>query len=319
MLTRKSSFLGGLKNLFLNYCISFLIISSPLNCQASDGGEWINSSHLVDSVFYIEKLVPFRIYHERISLSSSFTLAKNASAVHTSFFQFSENYSLGLRIKAGQSEYDISADSEIGYKYYLDSIWDQTEDQLAMSIFRFGSREKKFRYTYSMQLNSSILPVYKSDPSEFRAEKRLKTGGFFNPGELNLAYGFSWSFWDISFLNVSLASMKLQSFSDYLYNDSGPKVAGYKRVWKLDYGMSVNLRINHHLSKRLIWLNQSRFFFNSPDKHNLRLSINNQLEYKLISFLKLSAYTRVDYFPSIRQKIQVIQEFRLGFEWTLSQ
>ena len=263
--------------------------------------------------------MPFRVYHESISLSASFTLAKNSSTLHASFVQFSEFYSLGIRVKSGRSEYDISADSEIGYKYYLDSIWDQTEDRLALSAFRFGTQQKKIRYTYSIQLNTSVLPVYMTNLSLEQPDKKFKSGGFFNPGELNLAYGFSWSFWDISFLNVSLASVKLQSSSSYLYNDTGYESGQFRREWKVDYGLSVNLRINHHLSKRILWLNQSRFFFNSPDKNNLRLSINNQLEYKLISFLKLSAYTRVDYFPLIRQKVQIIQEFRLGFEWTLSE
>ncbi len=262
--------------------------------------------------------LPIRVYHEKLSLSTSFNLAKNAVPRNFSFFQFSEIYSVGLRMEFKQSELDFSLDSEIGYKYYLDSIWELTDDRFALSVFRFGSQVKKFRYTYSLQLNTSVLPSYVNVADLDDSSTKLKSGGLFNPGELSLAYGFAWSFWDFSFLNVSLATIKLQSSSKYIIGEDESDIGYFKREWIIDYGLSINLRVNHSLSKRLLWLNQSRFFFNSLDKNKLRLSINNQLEFKLIRSLKLITATRIEYFPVIQSKIQIRQEFRLGFEWIFS-
>lgn len=314
----KTSVLGCLKIPIHKFYLICLFIFAPAQSDASKKAGLKAASYLPDSTFSFESKIRYRVYHENIDVSTSFSIAKNSLPQYSSFFQFTEFYRLGLKRLAKKSELDVSLDSEIGYKYYLDSVWELNQDRFDMSIFRFEKLERRFRYTYSLQINTSLLPRYKTRYEQNDSGIKLKSGGLFDPGELCLAYGFAWSFWDFSFLNVSLATIKVQSVSKYIIDAPETSAGYYKKEWKIDYGLSVNLRINHRLSERIQWLNQSRLFFNSLDKTKLRLSIQNQIEYRIIRFVKLSLSTRIDYFPVLHTKVQIVQEFRLGFEWRLS-
>ncbi len=302
------------------YC-SLLVLVSYGVCDSKEREEKAAILTPTDTFLilpFVQDSFPIRIYREDLELSANFSVAKNSHNDKPSALQFAERYDLGLRLPKINSYWDISIHSEIGYKYFLDSLWQLTDDVLNISVFRLGSGKTKFKYTYSLQINTAVLPSYKIKRTGKDSYFTLRSGGFFDPGDIQIAYGFSWRFWDYCLLNVSLATIKLQSVSIYETPDSGNEYGQFRKKWNLDYGFSLSTRISHQLSKRLRWDNQTRLFLNSLDKKTIRLDMNNQLRYKLMDFLSISACTRLNYLPAINNKLQLYQEFRLGFEWILS-
>lgn len=262
-------------------------------------------------------LVPFDVYKEDLEFSTSFSFANNGSMNEASSIQVEEYYDFGSRILLEHSYWDLSLQSRMAYKYYLDSTWQLSEDKLSLSAFRLSQGKARFKYTYSIQINFSTLPSYsyksKVDDSVFR----LRSGGFFDPGDIQIAYGFSIRFWEYSLINFSLATIKIQRSSVYQVPENSADNAYYKPLWNIDYGFSMNTRISHQFNKRIRWDNQSRLFLNSIDKKTIRLNINNQIRYKLNKHLVFSALTQLNYTPRIVDKVELSQEFRLGVYWSL--
>lgn len=250
-------------------------------------------------------------------LAISFNISQNDTRDQPSSFQLTEHYDLRMRLQGRKNYWDISLKSDLGYEYFLDSIWELRDDDLNISAFRLCSSEAKLKYTYSIQLNTILLPEHKMIYAENDSYARLRSGNFFNPGDIQLAYGLSWRFWEYSLINVSLATIKFQGAPIYRQPDSLNIFGYYERKLSLDYGFSFSSRISHQISKRLKWNNQCRFFFNSLEHKSIRLDVYNQLSYSIINWLNLSILSRLNYFPMIQEKVQVIQEFRLGFDWNL--
>ncbi len=262
--------------------------------------------------------LPVEILRERLELSASFTFTKNTYIDQPSSFLISECYDLGLSLQGKKYRYELSVLSELAYKHFIDSIWTITSDLIDIDIVRINSIGSRFKNTLSTHFHSALFPVYKLKMSYNDTPLSLRSGGFFNPGEFQIAYGVCYQFWKHSLINLSLASIKLHSFSKYEYPNENSIRGDFKRVWKMDYGFSLSSRISHDLSKRLRWDNLTRIFLNSIDKGTTRIDMSNRMRYKLFKNLGISALTKLSFAPAIHPKTQWIQDIQLGLEWSPS-
>lgn len=292
------------------------VLSFASGISSKSGEGRIDDSILIARVD--PEIFPLYVYLEDLELAASFRFSKNTDVNKPSSSQFFERYNLGMRQSGQKSYWDLSLRSEFAYRYYVDSIWELDEDILSLSLLRMSTGKEKFKYTYSLVANMAVFPAYTIERFGNNEDKKIRSGGFFDPGDVQLAYGLTWRFWKNSFLNVSMASIKIQSISTYIFPDDPLQIGDYRRLWTMDYGFSLNTRINHKISRRLKWDNQTRFFFNSLERQDMRFDMNNQLRINVIRFFNISLISRVQYFPILNEKIQLLQEFRLGFEWILS-
>ncbi len=261
---------------------------------------------------------PVKIYREDGDASATFIVSKNTLLEEASSIQLSGHYNLGLMITRPECIWDVGVHSDLGYRYYFDSLWSVTENMFSVDAFRLSSPDKKINPTCIFQLNSPLLNSYSMMRNANDSYRKINSGGFFNPGEFQISYGYSWRFWKYSIINFSLASIKLQSLMIYKASDDPSGFGLYERHWQLDYGGGVNIHILHDFLRRFRWDNQTRIFFNSLDKEAIRIELSNRLRYRLYGPLAISANSRISYLPVVYSKVQIRQEIRLGFEWTLS-
>ena len=278
-----------------------------------------DSSVVTDFVLskFFENSIPLKIYHESIELSAKFSLSENNFNKDISTFELSERYELSMKVKPEKSYWDISIRSEIAYTFILDSLWKQSEDVFSLSVFRLNDSGSRLNQTFSLSLKTKLLPDKQIQKASDGQYKSISSAKFFNPGNVHLSYGYTWRFWEICLLNFSLATIKVESIPVYEYPNDEHRFGYYKRTWNLDYGFSLNIKIEHNFNKRLKWQHQSFFFVNSLQTNSIRFDLNNQIRYLLGQHLSLTVSTKLDYNLLLSPKMMLRQDFRLGFIWSL--
>jgi hypothetical protein len=252
------------------------------------------------------------VYAEELELSFLMKLSVGSSRDMVSTINLSESYSLGLRFFYAKSDWDFSLLSELGYKYYPDSIWQITDDNFSLKLFRIMENGKKLNQTYNLNFGTILLNDY--DLLEDTEGKITKTRSrtFLNPFNLDLAYGFSCRFWNFSFINVSLATLKIQRIPVYHTGDSDKSAGVYLASWTVDYGLSFNTNIHRNFGKKLKWINRTGFFINSGEGKGIHLDLNNQIKYSFYKGVSVSLNTRITYNPQSITEFQLLREFRLN-------
>jgi len=264
----------------------------------------------------ISQALPFKVYHESIELSAKFSLSKNAIFGDVSTFEIAERYELGLRFKPEESYWDFSVRSETAYSLFIDSLWQLSEDVFSLSLFRLSNRESSLNQTFSIHLKTKLLPEKQRRRGIDGNYRSISSAHFFNPGNVQISYGFTRRFWDVCLLNFSLATIKIESTPIFEFPSEEAEYGFYRRTWSMDYGFSMHLSVEHSLSRRLRWYNKSLFFVNSLQRNSMRLDISNQFKYLLANHLSLTASTKLNFLPVVNANLLFQQDFRLGFIWS---
>lgn len=282
----------------------FAQIGSPLSSDRfkvlkHDGGKSCNC-------------LPVQIYTEELEFSFLMKLSSRSSDQKVSAFNFNESYTLGMRFAYANSDWDFSLLSDLGYKYYVDSIWEITDDKLRLKLFRIMETGKKLNTTYHLSFSTVILNDYELHKDQEGRMTKVRAKSLLNPFNLDLAYGFSYRFWNFSFVNISLATLKIQRVPVYHRGDAEKTAGAYLSAWTFDYGLSINANIHRNFARKFKWINRTGFYINSGEGKDIYLDLNNQIKYSIYKGISVSLQTRINYNPHSRINFQLLREFRIN-------
>ncbi len=288
----------------------FAQVVTPLSCDLlkvvkHDGGKFC-------------KCLPIQVYSEELEFSFLMKLSSRSSEQKVSAFNFNESYTLGMRFAYANSDWDLSVLSELGYKYYVDSIWEITDDKFRLKLFRIIETGKKLNTTYHLSFSTVMLNDYELHKDLEGRMTKVRAKNLLNPFNLDLAYGFSCRFWNFSFVNISLATLKIQRVPVYHGGDAEQSAGAYLSTWTFNYGLSINANIHHNFAKKFKWINRTGFYINSGEGKDIYLDLNNQIKYSVYKGISVSLQTTINYNPHSTINFQMLREFRINLALLLS-
>lgn len=272
-----------------------------------------------------EEKVPSKKYYRSLKLALSGTY----SAQHNWYADESNQKSIAFLFNADYM-HRISTEkfiqfyqfrSALGYIKIIDSLWIKNNDYWRINATWTENESKHFTHTYSVQANSQFLNTpryiynYESDISE-----KTKTAAFFNPGNVTLAYGLNWTFWEYNYINFNFATIKISTrprFNGYTEPKENEIAKTRNAYIYFEYGLNINTMIGRKINDNVEWENYTYYFMNGISKSQVHLDFMNRITFKFLKYLQLRVDTHIMYEPLFSYKFQYQHDFMLGMVYEM--
>ena len=193
-----------------------------------------------------------KIAYKKQSIDFKISLAGTYSAQNNWLNENSNSIALRLtldylrRIRTNKYLQYYQINSAYGY-FKIDSMWMKNTDFCRLKIVFSENNSNTFTHTYTLNVNSQLTKTMRRIYNPLNEISEIKkVSGFLNPGNLTLAYGVNWRFWDDNFINFNLATIKISTrprYNNFILKDSS-NIGKTKNAYVFcEYGMSVNTMI----------------------------------------------------------------------------
>lgn len=205
---------------------------------------------------------------------------------------------------------------ELGFTRILDSVWYKHADQLCSQyILKVG--QNKWSQSANCMLNAKLLNSYEYViNSQTGNQNKIQTGTFFSPSSLEIGYGINYIFLKQSIINFSLATARFRISSEnrMAINDGSIALSRLGKSYVLfDYGFSLQYSILHDITKIISLHSSGKMFLKGLHREKVEMDISQKWMLKITKSLHLRTDVKIVYAPVISHKMQLRNEFMVGF------
>jgi hypothetical protein len=245
--------------------------------------------------------------------SSSFFINTNWKEINNSCIFATGSLNIIIRKRKNQWTRLEELRSELGYLKFIDSVWTKTTDNILVSGI-WKKNGDAISHSFLINLKTQITDTWENLVSYQGAKRKWKSGPML-PANLVLGYGFNLLFRSSSYINFTLATIRVNSrpIPAVITPETKFILKSGKALFNSEYGFSLQSSIILCLSKNLYWENKSFFFGTGLEKRELFFDMQNSLSLKPVKFMKLRLDHRVVYDFIISHKLQYRTELLIGF------
>jgi hypothetical protein len=155
----------------------------------------------------------------------------------------------------------------------------------------------------------------------YDGRKKVMTGSFLIPFDLELGYGFAVTFWEHSTVNFALATVRLRGIpdaaatgNDFYENDKLIRLR--KGFMIMNYGASGQWYIRKDLNDKVEWSSNGRFFLDGFNRESVGMFMSNTITFSIWRYLKLVIESVSTYNSFRSYKMQYRNQIMLGWYYT---
>ncbi|REJ80442.1 MAG: hypothetical protein DWQ44_07115 [Bacteroidetes bacterium] len=255
-----------------------------------------------------------QVQNHQIDFGSSFFYDRNSAIKKSLYIKSFFNYSREAKIEYSvKTKIQYNLDYRFAATYFIDSLWNKNRDEFNISLMLLNKKSAKIHSSYSLQINSGIFPEFGNSVSS------SDYSSFFNPGSILFTRGFMFKFWKRSWLNVSLASIRIWTLP--VLHESIPdkinKQAEPERKWNFDYGFSLKCGVREKLTNKLEWDARLTLFINSATAYSQSLLVDQRLTYSPFKPVRITSHSSFRLNPARNRQAQFFQEIQIGIGFVL--
>ena len=245
-------------------------------------------------------------------LATSFFIYENWRGANNYFFILSGSLNLAFKKIKVHTIRINELRSEINYQKFIDSSWVKNSDNIFLSSIWILNKKEGFKNSYSVSFKTQLTNTW--EPSYQIPGSRILKSGPFLPFTFVAGYGIHRTFWKNSYVNISFASIKINSIprTEEAVKENKYFATTNKMIFKSEYGLNIQSVINRNISKFVTWENKVSCFTTVFNRNSLIFDIQNRVSVKLNRFLKIKLVYTLDYDIIISEKLQTKYELLVG-------
>lgn len=231
------------------------------------------------------------------------------------------NFSVLDQLKAKRFSIHISMNNELGYRKYIDSIVCKNEDLWVCKTDILSPLNKNWKLSISYQIKSQLWNTWTYSYDSANRLQRSLYAGFYSPGYVNYAAGFTYLFWKNCQLQLGLLSAQTTRITNtkIFETRSQHQLYGLERSSpkQTKWGWCLQTNIpTHKIRQRWYWDHSHRFFYQHGEinqKSNWTIESQNGIYFLFLKYLRLGVLSRMNYDKMISEKVYISNTLLFGF------
>ncbi|MBK7762463.1 MAG: hypothetical protein IPI46_03715 [Bacteroidetes bacterium] len=211
--------------------------------------------------------------------------------------------------------------NELGYKKFIDSIAQKSDDQYAYKFDVNTTLHKKLQAGISYQVKSQLWKTYTYEKDTLQQIHQSLYSDYFSPGYIIYTAGVSYSFWQTARFEFGLASGQTTKIrnTEIFASRKSQQLYGIENGRKKENTFGINLQLqipNKKLGKYFYWEHNSRVFVSNETIHQLsayKVDLNNGVHILFLKYLRMGIRTKLNYDLQISSKPYVSNMLLFGF------
>jgi hypothetical protein len=249
------------------------------------------------------------------TFSTSVIENKNWKSMDFRNYSLQGNVDYDRKVAAPHFKKLYQLSGELGFLKFIDSSWYKNSDNLNLSSQWTNYSSKTLTPSYSVILKTQFTDTWKYT-TDINGESRKEwSGGILNPAALTIAYGLNYDFWKRCFINLAIATIKINSrpVSDEALLPGQKELSRSQKMLVIgEYGLSLQSTISKKIYENVSWDGKTQFFTNGFKKNQVTLDFQNRLTFAFPKCLQFRADTHIVYDPLYSFRLQYKHELLVG-------
>ena len=286
---------------FIGNCLIILFLQPELTLY----GKVISNSCLLQKTTSIDLFV-----------SSSLTKNKDWKSTSNSGIQFNESFNLISIKKMNVSNTIRELHTDLSYIHFIDSTTIKSTDDIFLSSIWAFMEQPHFKNSFIINLKSQLTNTWEYPYINNLKVRKWKSGPLL-PANFLAGYGINFNIGKTSYLNISFATIKINSFpkTDNFPVETNVFASTNKVQFNSEYGFNLQSYIRLPLLKNFLMENRTSLFGNGIDKKTLNLDIQNIFSLQTSQAMKIRFENKVAYEHRISSRIQYRFEILIGYSF----
>ncbi len=249
-------------------------------------------------------------------VSSSFQRNLEWKSTNNSGLLLSGSFNLNSIKKTDYKNTIREIRTDLSYNHFIDSITIKSNDNIFLSSIWAFMENPYLKNSFLINLKTQLTNTWEYLYINNSKSRKWKSGPML-PANFTAGYGINFLFWKTSYLNISFATLRINSFPK---NDDVPKETNVFAstdhvLFNSEYGFNLQSCIKLPLLKKFLLENKTSFFGNGLDKKMLNLDMQNVFSYPISQEFKIRIENKVAYELRVSSKIQHRFEIIIGYSF----
>jgi hypothetical protein len=258
-------------------------------------------------------IVPGKAFYDGF-FTTSLTLNRNRKENFPAGLFFSGVYNYNFRnnkeLRGSLTEIHVG----LTYARLFDSLWIKTKDYISYSSIWTFDNGRQVKDAVNLGFRTQLANSWEINSLNNTTKKSWKSGPFV-PAYLVAGYGVNSFLGRNSYLNISLAALKISSLARTANAEDGEKYFARtdKIVLLSEYGFNVQARINRPLGNKIVFENRTSLFGSGLKGKTVSLDMLNIIAYAPFRPIKIRFENSIGYDYQFSVKLQTRYELLFGY------